>query len=418
MRSVLRRKMIDRTWSPPLKGAAATVVSIERPDRHRHAPGRRPQTRSRGEGSIQRVEGREGYRAQLTLPDGRRPVKQFKTKQQAADWLSSQRALADAGKLVAPSTLRLCDWMDEWLANRHRAPNTIALELSHWRTHFGPICEVRLDRLTAQTCRRWLEGLDQRLKVARPPLGQPHTLRHCYNLLRTALNGAVEHRLIGSNPMAGLPRPKVPKPQPKFLTEDEVRRLLAAVNATGDPRSIAVHLMLRLGLRRGEALGLVWGDVDFETGAISITHQLQRLADAEDPSKSRLARVPPKTESSLRMLVADAHLLAFLKDVRATSLDPAGPQDLLVSLHGGAPVDPDAMTSWLRELGRSIGIVCTPHRLRHTSATMMLNHNVAITTVGAVLGHTDIRTTGVYARVLDDTKSGAIEVLGDVLGKI
>jgi site-specific recombinase XerD len=49
---------------------------------------------------------------------------------------------------------------------------------------------------------------------------------------------------------------------------------------------------------------------------------------------------------------------------------------------------------------------------------MMLNHNVAITTVGAVLGHTDIRTTGVYARVLDDTKSGAIEVLGDVLGEI
>lgn len=49
----------------------------------------------------------------------------------------------------------------------------------------------------------------------------------------------------------------------------------------------------------------------------------------------------------------------------------------------------------LRELNRSIDIDCTPHRLRHTSATMMLNHNVAITTVGAVLGHTDIRMTGV-----------------------
>jgi integrase len=410
--------VIDLAWSPPPQGAAATVACIDRTDDQQVSPGRRPQVRSRGEGSIQRVEGRDGYRAQLTLPDGRRPVKQFKTKQQAADWLSAQRALADAGQLVAPSTLRLCDWMDEWLAHRHRAPNTVAQELSHWSTHFNSIRVVRLDRLTVQVCRRWLEELDQHLRAARPPLGQPHTLRHCYNLLRTALNGAVEHRLIASNPMATLPRPKVPKPSPKFLTEDEVKRLLAAVNATGDPRAIAVHLMLRLGLRRGEALGLVWGDVDFDSGAISVTHQLQRVPDQADPATSRLARVAPKTEGSIRTLVADSHLLEFLRVVRCTSIYPAGPQDLLVTLREGVPVDPDAMTSWLRTIGLSIGVVCTPHRLRHTSATMMLNHNVAITTVGAVLGHSDIRTTGVYARVLDDTKSGAIETLGEALGRI
>jgi site-specific recombinase XerD len=49
---------------------------------------------------------------------------------------------------------------------------------------------------------------------------------------------------------------------------------------------------------------------------------------------------------------------------------------------------------------------------------MMLNHNIAITTVGAVLGHTDVRTTGVYARVLDDTKSGALIALGGALGEV
>jgi hypothetical protein len=46
---------------------------------------------------------------------------------------------------------------------------------------------------------------------------------------------------------------------------------------------------------------------------------------------------------------------------------------------------------------------------------MMLNHDVAITTVGSVLGHTDIRTTSVYAGVLDDTGAGALRTLGEAV---
>src|SRR6516162_4139113 len=143
-------------------------------DDERAARRRRRQTRSRGEGSIQEIEGRPGYRAQLTLPDGRRPTKQFRTKKQAADWLADQRALAEAGALVAPTTLTLGAWMEEWLSSRHRAPNTLALERSHFRTHFDPIAKVRLDRLPPLVCRRFLEGLDHRFKAQRPPLGQPH----------------------------------------------------------------------------------------------------------------------------------------------------------------------------------------------------------------------------------------------------
>lgn len=49
---------------------------------------------------------------------------------------------------------------------------------------------------------------------------------------------------------------------------------------------------------------------------------------------------------------------------------------------------------------------------------MMLNHDVAITTVGAVLGHSDIRTTSIYARVLDDTKAGALRILGEAVDEL
>ncbi len=382
------------------------------------ATARRPQVRSRGEGSIQEIPGRPGYRAQLTLPDGRRPTKQLKTKQQAADWLAEQRALAMAGALVAPTTLTLGAWMEEWLATRHRAPNTLALERSHYRTHVGPIAKVRLDRLSPLVCRRFMESLDHKLKEQRPPIGQPHTLRHCYNLLRTALEAAVEHRLLASNPLASIPRPKLPKPAPKYLTEDEVGKVLRAADASGDRRSIAVHLMLRLGLRRGEALGLTWSDVDFERRTISITHQLQREPDPERVGRTNLVRVAPKTSTSIRVLSADDSLLALLEVHRGHPFYGNDPDDFVVCKPGAMSFDPDATSAWLRTLGASVGVKVTPHRLRHTAATVMLNHDVAITTVGSVLGHSDIRTTAIYARVLDDTRRSALEVLGDAIDEI
>jgi len=380
--------------------------------------GRRPQTRSRGEGSIQLVAGRGGYGAQLSLPDGRRPVRQFKTKKQAADWLAEQRALADAGALVGPTTLTLGAWMEEWLTSRHRAPATIAHEQSHFRTHFGSIAKVRLDRLTTLVCRRWLEGLDARFKASNPPLGQPHTLRHCYNLLRIALNGAIEHRLLAANPLVAIPRPKVPKAQPKYLTEEDAGKVLRAANASGDPRALAVHLMLRLGLRRGEALGLYWCDVDLERGVVTVSHQLQRIPDPEDSERTVLARVAPKTSGSIRFLQVDPSLLEVLRQLVDGSGWPSGPDDFVVCSYEGRPYDPDATTTWLRRIGDAVGVVCTPHRLRHTAATMMLNHDVAITTVGAVLGHSDIRTTSIYARVLDDTKAGALRTLGEAVDEL
>jgi site-specific recombinase XerD len=81
----------------------------------------------------------------------------------------------------------------------------------------------------------------------------------------------------------------------------------------------------------------------------------------------------------------------------------------------GFPVDPDAFSHWLTAIGRRAGIRVSPHRLRHTSATLMLNRGVAIEAVGKVLGHTDIKTTGVYARVLDSTGAEALQILASDL---
>jgi integrase len=313
-------------------------------------------------------------------------------------------------------SIRVGEWIERWLTERRRAPNTLAHEWSHYRTHFGPIRDVPIDELSTYACRAWLDELRYKLQERKPPHGQPHTVQHCYNLLRSSLNGAVEHGLLVANPLSSLPRPRIPKPSPKFLTPEEAAAVLAKVDASGDDRALAVHLMLRLGLRRGEALGLTWRDVDLELGVITIGHQLQRVPDASDPSRTRLTRVAPKTSASVRTLTSDPELLGHLREVRRSR---AHDDEALVVCHGdGTPIEPDGMTAWLRRLGQEVGVVCTPHRLRHTAATLMLREDVALPTVGAILGHTDVRTTSVYARVLDASTTEAIAALGGAIGAI
>ena len=90
---------------------------------------------------------------------------------------------------------------------------------------------------------------------------------------------------------------------------------------------------------------------------------------------------------------------------------------MLVTLRGHA-VDPQNLTQWLSARAREVGVRCSPHRLRHTAATLMLNEVGSISTVSSFLGHTETRTTSVYARVLDETSEAATEALGNVVDRL
>ena len=88
-------------------------------------------------------------------------------------------------------------------------------------------------------------------------------------------------------------------------------------------------------------------------------------------------------------------------------------------LRSGAPVM--NMELWkeicrlTKKVGRSLDIKVTPHRLRHTAATLKLNEGVPIESVSKVLGHSEIRTTGIYARVLDKSADAALNALASLV---
>lgn len=320
-----------------------------------------------------RLPDRRGWRGQISLPGGRRLSKQLSTKKAAEEWVVEQLQLLRTGRLATRESMTLDEWMTQWRSLRVRSYSTMEIERIHYQRYFSTLASTSIDRLTPMVLRHFFESMEARFKFENPPTGRPHTVRLCHSLMRTSLGDAVEAGVLGVNPMLSVKRPKIPRPEPKYLTVDDVKKLLTAVDESGEIGGLAVHLMLRLGLRRGEALGLLWEDVNLETGEISMQQQLQRIPNPDSPGRTHLDRVPPKTQGSIRTLVADDALLERLKAVRESETTPTAPDDFVVAKFDGSPIDPSNFTSWLANVGKSIGVHVSPHRLRHTAATLMLN---------------------------------------------
>jgi len=326
---------------------------------------------------------------------------------------------ATVGTMAPPAdpTPTVGEWFATWFHSRafKVAPSTLGSNRSLYRLYFADLAEVPLGDLTAGRIKDFLAMVEHRCHEQRPGTGQPHTVRHCHALLSAALRDAVDHELIASNPMARVPRPRTPAPQPKYLSAEELGRLLDAVRATGDPRALAVELMARLGLRRNEALGVTWGDVDLEGRVLHLRSQIGRVPDPARPGSTTIVHRDLKTMGSRRDLRFGDRLATMLRSRRTEAGEVPPDGDLLISLNGGRPVDPDAFSRWLTGIGRSIEVRVSPHRLRHSAATLMLNRGASIEAVAKVLGHTDVKVTSVYARVLDETSGAAIELLSGVL---
>jgi integrase len=370
--------------------------------------------RSDGDGSIHVRKDRPGFRAQIRLPDGRRPTKQCKTRKEAAEWIAQQRLLIATGRISTTSSASFGEWLDGWTALRTASPKTLANEKNLRKNYLASLERVPLDKLTTGVLKRWLAEVDQSTRRKKPGVGQPHVVRLCYALVSSALSGAVDDGVLLVNPMAGVKRPSTPKAQPKYLDEEQLERFLRIdFGPTSDPRRLAVMLLLWLGLRRGEALGLTWEDVDFETGLIHVRLQLGRLPDSDGATV--LERVELKTDSSLRSLPASADLLSVLRERYESLVPHPSPGDFVVSFNAGAPIDPDAFSAWLRRTCRAVGVTASPHRLRHTAATLMLNHIGPLEHVASFLGHNDIKTTSIYAKIVPSTREESTRALGALL---
>lgn len=234
---------------------------------------------------------------------------------------------------------------------------------------------VELDRhaLLGEFARRLRSGL------------QVSTLRRQLSALRRFCGWLRRERFMRSDPLAGFEPPKRPLRLPGTLTESEIRALMAAPDV-GTPIGLRDRAMLEVlyasGLRVSELAGLQRAGVNLRQGLLRVTGK---------GGKERLVPLGEEASDWLRN---------WLDGPRADWTRDDGCDDVFVS-NRGAGLTRQAIWHRIRRYALSLGLGSrlSPHKLRHSFATHMLDHGADLRVVQLLLGHADLATTQIYTHV-------------------
>lgn len=367
--------------------------------------------RGQGEGSIyQRADGR--WVAQVEagrLTNGRRRYARATrgTKAEAVKALRDLHRQADAG--VAPDHTRtVSTYLDWWADNVLHGTVKATTEkdyrgvLARWvKPHIG---NVRLGKLSPTHVQSMLRELERQGH-------SPRTRQYARAVLVRALRWAEQTGLVTRNVAAIVEGPRIGRSArlDDALTADEAAGVLQHIR--GDRIEALGALVLRLGLRRGEALALRWPNVDLERGELTIAGTLKY-------ANGRAYVDTPKTSAASRTLPLTADLVDVLRERRkhqAAERLAAGPlwrdEGYVFTRDDGRPLALSSVSRWWSNVCEDTGIGHRRfHATRHTAATLMLNAGVPLEVVSAILGHAGLAiTSDVYARVTADTKRRALD---------
>lgn len=205
--------------------------------------------------------------------------------------------------------------------------------------------------------------------------------------LRTFYEYFVREGRIAANPVRPVPTPRRDRKLPRFLEEEDVRRLLedGPADGFGALRDRALlEVLYGGGLRVSEAVGLDLGDLDLAEGTARVR------------GKGGKERLAPLGSEAARALAA------YLPE-RAARLEAAGRvgEGALFLNKNGGRLDVRSVRRLLRRRADAAGIRArvTPHTLRHSFATHLLNRGADLRAVQELLGHEDLATTQIYTHV-------------------
>ena len=224
------------------------------------------------------------------------------------------------------------------------------------------------------------------------------SVRYVHATLRAALNDAVKKRIIQYNPCLAVTLAPRDKYEARTLTREEIVTFFKA--CTNSPIGMELLLMLLLGLRRGEALGLRFSDVDFVKREAHIQQQFTTCGK-DSLGKQQWGFRSLKTKESDRIVGIPAHLLELLA-ARKRVCDSQKAQyntfyqdyDLICCNSDGSPMKIVAVEHAFKRLLKESGLPdIRLHDLRHTYATQLLDLNVDLKSISQSLGHTSIKTT-------------------------
>lgn len=247
----------------------------------------------------------------------------------------------------------------------------------------------------------------------------PRTVAYIRDVLRIALNRALKWGLVSRNVAALVDVPRRTKHEPQPFTPEEARAFLEA--ARSDRLEALYTVALALGLRKGEATGLRWEDIDLDNQTLHVRYALQRI-------NGKLQLKEPKTEKSRRSIDIPDVCVTALRRHKVRQMEEQlamGPEwnnelSLVFTTTVGTPLDPGKVTDRFKKL-----LVCAGlrkqrfHDLRHGCASLLGAQGVPPRMVMEILGHTQLATTmDLYSHVFPAAKREAADMMNAALSPV
>ncbi len=211
------------------------------------------------------------------------------------------------------------------------------------------------------------------------------SIARALNAVRMFYRYLVLEKVVIEDPTAAVRAPRTWKALPRFLTLEEVDHLLGAPDpsrALGLRDAAMVELLYATGLRVSELVSLRTRDLNLEVGYLTCV------------GKGRKERLVPMGRK------ATQQVRCYLERARPTLLKSGTPQALFLNNRGG-PMTRQGFWKTLKKYGRAAGLrgKLSPHTLRHSFATHLLERGADLRSVQMMLGHADIATTQIYTHI-------------------
>ena len=234
---------------------------------------------------------------------------------------------------------------------------------------------LSLDKVDADLIRDWMESLMDKGNTA-------STIDKKLSALRSFYRFSLKRKLVEKDPAHCITGPKKSKPLPQFLREGEMDELLDALEWKDNYKDVRARTILLLlyeaGLRRSELTGLDDEDVDFAVGQLKVTGKR---------NKQRIIPFGQELAEALAgfMAIRDEQVA---RNSKALFLSDKGERMTGNQVYAIVHKYLTAVTSLKKR---------SPHVLRHTFATAMLNNGAGLESIKKLLGHESVSTTEIYA---------------------
>ena len=368
--------------------------------------------RSHNEGTIyKRSNGK--WRAQVSI-DGRRLSFTAKTKKEGLAWIRETTNQIDRGLTFEGADTTLEEYLSDWLnvVESSRSKGTFSLYRWTVRKRINPyighikLMELRPDRVPRFYHHLHKEGCSN------------HAVHVTHKTLRVALNHAIKLGLIGRNPCSGATPPKPKQTEMKFYDDIQVRKLLDTAVAIGDRFYPIYYLAIHTGMRQAELIGLKWEDVDWEHSTIQVKRQVRHFTGGS------YTFTKPKSKSGKRTIILGKQALELLdqhksEQQKMISLSHNGWEDLdlVFPSRVGTPLTASNVRRAFRKLLKESGLPKIRfHDLRHTAASLMLNHGIPVLIASKRLGHSKPSITiDVYGHLMPSKQEEAAELMDNLM---